>query len=102
MMKLIDRASQLVDDFIEHNEMEETNSGTCGLDPRAAHRMFIGREGIIVSKAHDRTLQYYGGFEYVDGDYRHEIGAYVLYMIDASRVQECIEWFNDKDREPRT
>lgn len=102
MMFLIDEANVLVDNFVQENEMEETSSGACGLDPRAAHRLYIGREGIIVSTAYDRTLQYYGGFEYVDADYRCEIGAYVLYMIDASRVQKCVEWYNDKDRKPRT
>ncbi len=102
MYELIDEASALVDAFIEEAGMEEINAGACGLDPRAAHRLYISGEGIIVSTAHDRTLQYYGGFEYIDDDYRHKIGAYVLYMPDSDRVQDCIEWFNDKDRKPRT
>jgi DNA-binding transcriptional MerR regulator len=48
---------------------------------------------LIVRKDEDRTLQYYGGFEYVDKDARTEVGNYVIYTNDSDRVADCLEQY---------
>ncbi len=70
-----------------------------GLDPRSAYTLYISWEAIAVPKSQDRTLQYYGGFEYVDTEFRKELGDYVFYLYDDDRVANHIEQYFDKDEE---
>lgn len=68
-----------------------------GLDRRAGYRMFVTEEAIAVTKNCDRSLQYYGGFEYVDKDYRTEIGEWVFYSAEDDRVAEHLSCFFEKE-----
>ena len=80
-----------------------------GLDDRAADSIYVCMEEpesvheagdyIMVSKADDRTMQYYGGFEYVGKDCRTELGDYVLYSAMNGRVAEHLEQLADKNTE---
>lgn len=67
-----------------------------GLDRRAAYTIWVDEDVLIVRKDEDRTLQYYGGFEYVDKDARLEFGNYVIYTSDDSRVQDCLDYFYEQ------
>lgn len=68
-----------------------------GLDRRAGYRMFVTEEVIAVTKNCDRSLQYYGGFEYVNKDYRTEIGEWVFYSAEDDRVAEHLSCFFDEE-----
>lgn len=68
-----------------------------GLDRRAGYRMFVTEEAIAVIKSNDRSLQYYGGFEYVNKDYRTEIGEWVFYSAEDDRVAEHLSRFFDEE-----
>lgn len=70
-----------------------------GIDPRAASTLYVSYDAIAVPREQDRTLQYYGGFEYVDKEYRVEMGEYVFYLGEDDRVAGHIERFFDKDEE---
>ncbi len=72
-------------------KMEKVKANKLGLDIRAGYTLYIDEECIIVDKNDDRMLQYYGGFEYVDKDFRNAIGDYVVYMNGDSRVADCLE-----------
>ncbi len=80
--------------FFEMNELvdrylkgaQEVLPEDLGLDRRAAYRLFVTEEVIAVIKSNDRSLQYYGGFEYVDKDYRTEIAGWVFYSAEDDRV----------------
>jgi hypothetical protein len=78
--------------------MDRVSADAVGLDVRAG-RVWVSRECIVVSKAGDRSLQYYGGFEYVDRDYRTELGDYVVYLADDDRVNRHIEDWLDASTE---
>ena len=69
-----------------------------GLDQRAAYSgIYVDLEDeefVAVAAGSDRILQYYGGFEYIDKEYRHELGNYVFYMTEndgEGRVNACFE-----------
>ncbi len=81
------------------NDMEYTTPDSMGLDRRAGYRLWINEDCIVVDKDNDRSLQYYGGFEYVDRDYRVEMGDYVIYLSDDERVQGHIDTFFQRDEE---
>ena len=78
---------------IDH--MERTTAKELGLDPRAGYDLYITKDGIAVEKEADRVLQYYGGFEYVEKEFRTELGEYVFYSIGDERVYDCLDRFYD-------
>jgi hypothetical protein len=95
---LIDDVETKTRRFVNDN-MDLVPASDLGLDPRCG-RLFVNDEGIAVSKDSDRSLQYYGGFEYVDKDYRHELGEFVFYSVDDDRVREHVEtFFNEEEVE---
>jgi hypothetical protein len=44
-------------------------------------------------------MQYYGGFEYVDKDYRYEMGDYVFYTVDDDRVGGHVDSYYEQKEE---
>lgn len=69
-----------------------------GLDERASYGglwVDVRNEEFIAVKANDdRVLQYYGGFEYIDKEFRKELGGYVFYLTEddqEGRVNACFE-----------
>ena len=94
---LIDDVESKTRRFVNDN-MDLVPAGDLGLDPRCG-RLFVSDEGIAVSKDSDRGLQYYGGFEYVDKDYRFELGDFVFYSVDDNRVREHVETFFEEEVE---
>lgn len=84
---------ELIEDFNEQLEaIVQGMDRACGydelgLDPRAG-RVWINRDCIITNNP--RSLNYYGGFEYIDREYVFEVGDYTVYLADADRVQRCV------------
>lgn len=81
-----DAATALAQEAIE--DASPTTAEACGMDERAGGRVFIGDDFIAVRLSDDRLLQYYAGFEYVDKDYRTEVGGYVFYATESERVAQ--------------
>lgn len=92
---LIDTINDSVATHIASN-MQEAYPEAFGLDNRCARTMFFDDYCIAVLKHHDRNLQYYGGFEYVDQQYRVEIGNYVFYMGEDERVADHLVTVREK------
>jgi len=92
---VLNQIETIVEAFIE--ELEEVKAEDVGLDKRACYdNLLISHDGIAVSKSQDGNLQYYGGFEYVDKEFRHELGTYVFYEVGDSRVKSCVDrWSNE-------
>ena len=89
MLELIDNTNELVEAKVQ--EMAVTNAAALGLDARAGYRIYMSEDCLVVSKGNDRDLQYYGGFEYIDKQYRMELGNYVIYLAEVERVANCID-----------
>lgn len=64
-----------------------------GLDYRAGNSctLYVLNDG-VVAKGNVRSLEYYGGFEYVDREYVTKIGDLTIYSDECDRVQECISF----------
>lgn len=99
---ILERAERDVSDLVQ--ELPEVQAEDVGLDRRAAYRLWIAEDGIITRMHEDRTLQYYGGFEYVDKDLRWELGKWVYYSAEDERVQDCLDHYKGlekaRDEEP--
>ena len=94
LFKLIDEVTELTDNYVSNMEMVPANR--LGLDIRCG-KVFVSPDCIGVYKGNDRTLQYYGGFEYVDIDYRYEFGDYVFYGSEDNRVRDCLDCYLNKE-----
>ena len=79
-------------------QMQEVSAEQLGLDRRAFWGYaFVDESAIVVIKEQTRTLDYYGGFEYVDKDYRREVGDYVFYLAGDDRVRGHIERYFENE-----
>lgn len=61
------------------------------MDGRAIGEFYYNYDCIIIPAANRRSLDYYGGFEYINSDYVKQYGDYVIYSAEADRVQEVLE-----------
>ena len=91
LFTLIDEVTELTDNYVGGN-MEMVPANRLGLDPRCG-KVFVSPDCIAIHKANDRAVQYYGGFEYVDKEFRHEMGDYVFYSHEDGRVQDHLETY---------
>ena len=90
LFELIDEVTELTDAFV--GKIGKVNPEQLGLDNRCG-KLFVSPDCIGVYKSNDRALQYYGGFEYVDIEYRYEFGDYVFYSAEDNRVRNCLEHY---------
>jgi hypothetical protein len=96
---LITEVTDTVENYVYKNmEMIYCGRENVGLDMRCG-TIFINEECIAVPKYNQGTLEYYGGFEYVDKEYRYTMGEYVFYLAEDNRVREHIERYFDRDEE---
>jgi hypothetical protein len=51
----------------------------------------------VVDDARARSFNYYGGFEYIDGEDRRTLGDYVIYLDTSERVRDALEALMEKD-----
>lgn len=79
----------------EHGKL--VSAEAIGLDCRAG-RVWV-TEDAIVSEGHAGSLDYYGGFEYVDTEYTAQVGNYKVYFADDERVAGCLEFYSEQAEE---
>ena len=66
-----------------------------GLDPRCG-MIYLGED--FLATRDRRSLDYYGGFEYVDPEYIQQVGGWTLYSVDDSlvlRAMTTLEYTHD-------
>lgn len=65
----------------------------CGLDRRAASRMWRGKDFLAVRAHGESSFEYYSGFEYVKPEHRLCVGEFVFYSTDSDRVNDHWQQF---------
>ena len=95
MWELQDQIDNLIDQYLEDSDAVRVSAEAVGLDHRAGYVFVSTEEGWIAAVAGNvRSLEYYGGFEYVDD--KLSIGEITFYSSDSSRVADAIEYYNDE------
>ena len=100
LFELQSKIEEIVEEYMNSEEVNLISPEQLGLDPRC-HGLSVNLSdrSIIVNKNADRTLQYYGGFEYAK-EARHEIGDYVFYSGEQSdRVEGHLRRLEDGEEE---
>ena len=91
----INEVRMIADELI--SSLRQVKPEELGLDPRAGYTMYA-TEGAVAVRTYDiRSLNYYGGFEYVDAESIKVIGDYTFFMADDSRIQECLDCLEDNE-----
>ena len=97
MWELQDQIDNLIDQYLEDSDAVRVSAEAVGLDRRAGYVFVSTEEGWIAAVAGNvRSLEYYGGFEYVDD--KLSIGEMTFYSSDSSRVADAIEYYNDEQQ----
>ena len=92
LYELMNEINAKVEELI-NEEFRDVRPKDVGLDSRAAYQLFINEDFIAVRKSGRRSLDYYGGFEYVDEEHVTVLGEYVFYSADDERVQDHLDEF---------
>jgi hypothetical protein len=98
LYKLMNEINGKVEELIDE-EFRLMKPEDVGLDSRAGYNLFINEDFIAVSKSNRRSLDYYGGFEYVDEEHVTVLGDYVFYSADDRRVQDHLDRFFVQEEE---
>ena len=61
------------------------------IDQRAGHNFWVDSKKVITSLENQVRLDYYGGFEYVESEYKVILGDYVIFSRDHERVDNACE-----------
>ena len=78
--------------------MDACKATDLGLDSRAGYGLFVNEDCIAVMGS-TSSLEYYGGFEYVDRDYVRKVGDWTFYFADDDRVQDHIDIYYEKQED---
>ena len=86
-------AEQAMQQYLEKHGTQ-VSAQDIGLDPRAG-TVWVTDDAIVARSWNVRSLEYYGGFEYVDTDYKTQMGEYTVYFADDERVEGCLEMWQE-------
>ena len=97
MWELQDQIDNLIDQYLEDSNAARVSAEAVGLDSRAGYVFISTEEGWIASR-NTRSLEYYGGFEYISEEHKVTVGEITFYSDDHSRVCDAIEYYNDEQQ----
>ena len=91
---LLDSVQDVVERHIQG--MRREPASRLGLDERCG-MLWVDEDAIVAYKG--SRVDYYGGFEYIKGEDRVEVGDYVVYFATSTRVADAIEALMEHDGE---
>ena len=97
MWELQEQIECMVDQYFEDSGAQRVSAEAVGLDHRAGYVFISTEEGWIASR-NTRSLDYYGGFEYISEEHKVIVGEITFYSSDHSRVADAIEYYNDEQQ----
>jgi len=99
ILDIIDEAINKVEQAV--HQLPRVRADEIGLDRRAGF-VYVDTDNqvIIAESGHIRSLEYYGGFEYIDDDCTQTIGQFKIYGVEeTSRVRDAIKFYLKEDEE---
>ncbi len=97
MYKLQQTIENAVQKYIEESNAVEIGSRgleELGLDFRCG-RILISLDEGFVAACNPRSIEYYGGWEYIDSEYKLDAGDYRFYDREANRVDAVIQYYRE-------
>ena len=94
MWELERQVEELVMKYLEESGAVYVGADMAGLDYRCG-RVHISVEEDFVAVNGRYSIDYYGGFEYIDSDYITTIGHVTFYSGEHSRVRDAIDYYKE-------
>ena len=97
MYKLQQTIENAVQKYIEESNAVEIGAHgleELGLDFRCGRILISVNEGFVAACS-PRSIEYYGGWEYIDSEYKLDAGDYRFYDRDADRVNAVIQYYRE-------
>lgn len=96
-LDMLDAINDVVERNIRQNFKYVTGESV-GLDRRTGS-VWINEDHRVIASDNTRSLDYYGGFEYIkEGDGRTTIGDWTFYHGD-DRVEDCFDYLENSEQE---
>lgn len=92
VLDIISKAEELFEAELE--KLPHVPATQIGLDVRAGYVWVDTEEELIIVRG-SRSLDYYGGFEYVPEDARSNFGNYTIYSADSERVADAVNFYEE-------
>lgn len=95
MYKLYETIENAVQKYIKESNCVEIGSRgleELGLDFRCGRILISVDEGFVAA-CNPRSIEYYGGWEYIDSEYKLDAGDYRFYDREANRVEAVIQYY---------
>ena len=96
ILEFIEDTNSQFDELVQ--QLPNVSAAEINLDPRAG-KVYVDVENylIIVHDRFIRTINYYGGFEYVNEDAITKFGNYTIFHADDNRVESAISYFEENN-----
>lgn len=94
-LEMIDEIQYAVERHIQG--LRRVSATALGLDQRCGHAYIGENTDCIVVDGDARSFNYYGGFEYIDGDDIRKLGDYTIFLDTSDRVRDALECLMEKD-----
>jgi hypothetical protein len=97
MYKLEQTIENAVKQYIEESNVVEIGARgleELGLDYRCGRILISVDEGFVAACS-PRSIEYYGGWEYIDSEFKLDAGGYCFYDKEASRVDSVIQYYRE-------
>ena len=95
MWELEQKVNELVNKYLEESGAVEVTADKVGLDYRCGRVYVSLEEDWIAVKGSTSSINYYGGFEYIDSEYETTIGNVTFYEGEPDRVRSCLEYYKE-------
>ena len=96
-MNILDVVEDAVNQFEDQlTKMTSVRASELGLDERAGYRLYINSDCVIAGETAAKSLNYYGGFSYIDPADIIQFAEYTIYRRDASRVDEALSYYENR------
>jgi hypothetical protein len=94
MWEIDEKINDLIEQIVGGPDVIMINAEDIGLDYRSGN-VYISVENDYVASASARSIEYYGGFEYIDSEYTTALGHIKFYSGEHSRVRDAIEYYKE-------
>jgi len=93
---MLDAINEVVERNV-HSNFTKTTADALGLDIRAGYTIYVNEDYVATNNR--GSLDYYGGFEYVDKESVTTVGDWTFYDGYEGRVRDCIDTFYQRETE---
>jgi len=92
-LDMLDAINEVVERNINANFVRVSGNDV-GLDMRVGS-LYINTQDRVIASCNRGSLDYYGGFEYIDKESVTTVGDYTFYQGD--RVEDCFDTYESKE-----